>query len=185
MRTFLAVDLEDEVMDNINLLVQRYQSIDRNIKWVRPENIHITLFFFGEMDEYVLNKLEVLIKKSLESMYTFRVTVKGISAFPSLKIPRVIWIGVENKSHELNTIFDSIQNGVKEENLDVNRETRDYTPHITLGRVKSYPNPKLIGEMKASEGKIFGSFQVKDIVLYKSTLTRSGPLYEKLGVFTI
>ncbi len=185
MRTFLAVDLEEDVMDRINLLIQRYKSIDRNIKWVRPENIHITLFFFGEVDEYVLNRLEVLIKKSLESIYTFRVNVKGISAFPSLKKPRVIWIGVENKSHELITIFNAIQKVIKEENLDVNRETRDYTPHITLGRVKGYPNPKLIGEMKRDGEEIFGSFQVKDIVLYKSTLTRGGPLYEKLSVFTI
>jgi 2'-5' RNA ligase len=185
MRTFLAVDISDEVRQSISILIDGFKGLESGIKWVDPKNIHITVYFFGEADESTVKALEAIIEESIKGMSSFRLHAEGISAFPSLRSPRVIWVGINNKSGELRTLFSRVGDGIVKGNLQVNMENREYTPHLTLGRVKRRPDKRLIEEIEKHGSEPFGSFSAGRIVLYRSTLTRNGPVYEPLREFSI
>ena len=185
MRTFLAIDIRDEVRKKVSFLIDRFKGLDSGIKWVNPDNIHLTIYFFGEIDENTKTMLEDIIETSLNGIGSFSLTVEGISAFPTMKYPRVLWVGITDDSGELDTLFKAVRGGIEEKNLHVNREKRDYKPHLTLGRVKRRPGNRLIKEIEKYSAELFGSFNVNSVILFRSTLTRNGPIYESLRTFTI
>lgn len=183
MRTFFAVDIEDEIRTSISLLIDDFHKVEKNIKWVKPENIHITIYFFGEVQDTDLNELEIILKNVVKGLQPFIVTIKGISAFPSMERPRVIWIGVQNPTRELNTIYDRINRGLNETGLKIKRDVKGYTPHLTIGRVKGKYDKRVINEIQDKRDMEFGIFQVKNIILYQSILKREGPIYKPLKIF--
>ncbi|UCB45604.1 MAG: RNA 2',3'-cyclic phosphodiesterase [Spirochaetota bacterium] len=185
MRTFLAIDISDEVRKKVAFLIEKFKGIDSGIKWVDPNNIHITIYFFGEIDENTKEGLETIVETSLKGVSRFSLTVEEISAFPSMRYPRVIWVGIKDESGELGAIFSTVKDGIEERNLPVNRENRAYKPHLTLGRVKRHPGNRLMREIEKHGTELFGSFTVDSVTLYRSTLTRDGPMYESLRKFSI
>jgi len=185
MRSFLAVDLEAGVKAEISSFVERLRRMQESVKWVSPENVHVTLYFFGEIDDYTLQALEGVIQEAVSGLNNFSIIIEGLSAFPSTKRPRVIWLGVRDESSNLKKIFTSVNEQIIARRLDVDREKRDYTPHITIGRLKNHPAPRLIEALERSRGISFGNVNVSEVVLFKSTLMRTGPIYEPLKVFTL
>jgi 2'-5' RNA ligase len=185
MRTFLAADIESGVRQKLSDALKRFVDVDRKIKWVKPENIHITINFFGEVDEKTKLTLEKVIEETSKSIQPFSVTIGGMSAFPSMKSPRVFWIGVEDASGTLKKIHKEIDRSLLHYRLKVKREKRDYTPHLTIGRVKVSFDKNILNIIAQYSEHLFGTFQIKDIVLYRSILQPIGPLYESLRVFKI
>ena len=183
MRTFLAVDIEDAVKEKINIQIEEFRSRERNIRWVKPHNIHITLYFFGEVHDSDFDGLEYAIQNSLKDILPFRVKICGFSAFPTLNRPRVLWIGVENPSQELKNIYKGINRELSQTTVNVNRDTKGYTPHITVGRVKRMIDRKIISDMQEITDVVFGTFQIKEVVLYQSILMREGPQYKPFKYF--
>lgn len=185
MRTFFAIDIEKKVLEKVVTQMEKFRKIEEGVKWVKPENLHITLYFFGEIDDSTLKPLEKVIKGSIAEIHEFPVTVRRVSAFPSIKRPRVIWLGIDNTTNEMKGIFESIKKGLEIERLFVNREEREFASHLTIGRVKGYCNQGLIQEIYNMENEVFGTFSVREFILYKSTLTRGGPIYEKLRIYPL
>ncbi len=185
MRTFLAADIETGVKEKINILMDRFRHREKNIKWVKPENIHITIYFFGEVNAQDLNILEQIIENAIRALHPFTVSVREISAFPSIKRPRVLWIGVDNPFRELNAIYDSINKELQVSTINVNRDSKGYTSHITIGRVKSRYDTKILKDINNNREQVFGTFQIKNVVLYQSILMKEGPKYEPLKIFEI
>jgi 2'-5' RNA ligase len=185
MRTFLAIDIGDEVRKKVSFLIDRFKGLDSGIKWVNPDNIHLTIYFFGEIDENTKTMLEEIIETSLKEVDGFSLTVEGISAFPTMNYPRVLWVGITDDSGVLDTLFSAVRGGIEERNLHVNKEKRDYKPHLTLGRVKRRPGNRLMRAIEKHSTELIGSFNVDSVILYRSTLTRNGPVYESLRKFTI
>jgi 2'-5' RNA ligase len=130
-----------------------------------------------------LNELEIILKNVAKGLQPFTVTIKGISAFPSLERPRVIWIGVQNPTRELNAIYAGINRGLKETGLKIKRDEKGYTPHLTIGRVKGKYDKRIINEIQDKRDIEFGTFQVKNVILYRSILRREGPIYKSLKIF--
>jgi 2'-5' RNA ligase len=183
VRTFFAVDIEVNVRMSIRLVIDEFYKVEKNIKWAKPENIHITIYFFGEVQVTDLNELELILKNAVKGLKPFTVTIKGISAFPSLERPRVIWIGVQNPTRELNAIYDGINRGLKETGLKIKRDVRGFTPHLTIGRIKGKYDKRIINKIQDKRDMEFGTFQIKNIVLYQSILRREGPIYKSLKIF--
>jgi 2'-5' RNA ligase len=180
MRTFLAVDISEEVRSRISDLVRGFRNIDPAVKWVDPGNMHITLFFFGEVDETTLKRIEDISGDTVRGLPPFAAEVGGMGGFPSLSSPRVVWAGVKNGSEKLGQIYGDLRDRILLERLPVPVEKRGYTPHLTLARIKRRPDRSLLDSIEMRKEEQFGSFDVHSIVLYKSTLTRQGPLYERL-----
>ena len=122
---------------------------------------------------------------ALERIVPFKASAAGISAFPSIKGPRVFWIGIENSTHELEKIYNSLKNDLPGKKIPVNIESKDYTPHLTIGRVKGWCDPETIHRLSADSQTEFGSFVIENITLYQSILKRDGPIYSPLKVFQL
>jgi 2'-5' RNA ligase len=185
MRLFFAVDIDRATNARVNETIARLKGIDPSVKWVRPENHHITVYFFGETDETTKDSIDRIVEKAAAGIGAFPVRVGGISAFPSVDRPRVLWIGVENPGGELAKMHESIRVSIRSEKLPVNAEERGFTPHLTIGRVRERCAPPLIREVKRSAEAAFGEFEVGAAVLYRSVLGREGPVYTPLKTMTL
>ncbi|MCK4923330.1 MAG: RNA 2',3'-cyclic phosphodiesterase [Spirochaetes bacterium] len=184
MRTFLAFEVEEGVKEKILNLTDHFRGIDRGVRWIRPENSHVTIHFFGEVDEENIPELEGIIRDATQGISPFTIEIRGISAFPSLERARVIWYGT--RIHEqLNAVYNNVRDGLKGRGIVEKLETRPYTPHLTAGRVKGRIKPRLVDEIRHHEKEEFGSFTVGILVLFKSTLTATGPHYKKLALFNL
>ncbi len=185
MRTFLAAEIESKVNDKIIDFISRFRQMDRSVKWGKAETNHITIYFFGEVEEKNIGGLEGTVSHALEQITPFEASLAGISAFPSMKGPRVFWIGIENKTDELKNIFKSIKADLPGNKINVNIESKDYTPHLTVGRVKGRCDPETIRRLSDVSEKEFGSFVIDKIILYQSILKKEGPIYSPLKVFEL
>jgi 2'-5' RNA ligase len=184
MRTFLAFEVEEGVKTKILNMTEHFRGIDRSVRWVRAENSHVTIHFFGEVAEDHIPEIESIIRDATQGIGPFNVEIRGISAFPSLDRARVIWYGIYN--HEkLITVYKNVCDGLTGKGIVEKLETRPYTPHLTAGRVKGRIEPRLVDEIRLHEEERFGSFTVGTLVLFKSTLTGGGPLYEKLALIAL
>ena len=185
MRLFLAVDIEEDVKSGITRTIEKLKGKNGAVKWVKPENIHVTLYFFGEVAEKEYLSLQQLLTKALTAIHPFSVSVKGVSGFPSLSRPRVLWVGINNPTKELETIYLLVDKHLQESTIGINRDTKPYTPHVTIARIKG-PFDRDIFQTLSSYGEHeFGSFQVNNVILYRSILRREGPLYEPMKIYEL
>ena len=183
MRSFLAAKIPDNIKNKIGDFIEELKHGKDNVKWVNPENIHITIYFFGELNEEDYLTLSKELPLMGDISLPFEVSIKTISAFPDPKRPRVIWCGVEDRSNILKKANDFVKDIVKNNNLNVEIEKREYSPHLTIGRVKGRYSNLLVKKIISAESREFGSFTIDELILFRSTLTRSGPIYEIIERF--
>jgi 2'-5' RNA ligase len=150
-----------------------------DVRWVNPEKIHLTLKFFGNIEESRIETIVESIREPVQATPPFALQVAGLGAFPQLKNPRVIWVGLVDETatlipfqHELETRLD--KSGFP-------REDRPFQPHLTLGRAKSTRGrDDLVGRIENHREEEFGTFQADRLTLFKSELAPSGPIYTRL-----
>ncbi len=171
MRTFLAIEIPDEIKTYLKTVTKEISRYADGVKWVKETAQHITLKFFGETDEDMVWN----IKKSIEHLGAehgqFNLALKCIDAFPSLKKARVIVVALENGVDNIINIFNDIEHNVS--TLGIEKESRPFVPHITLGRRKM-PAPLLEKALIELEKM---SFRADALVMFKSTLTSQGAVY--------
>jgi 2'-5' RNA ligase len=185
VRTFLAFDVEEHVRRRILEVTDRFRKIDPGIRWVKPDNMHVTLYFFGEVDESRQSELEEVCRNSTRNIGPFSIRVQGVSGFPSVERARVLWYGIQNEGAELNRMYESVRRKLRESDIVDRIENRPYAPHLTVGRVKRGMNRALIEEISRSAQTGFGDSRVSELVLYKSTLGSRGPIYDALSEFSL
>lgn len=179
MRTFIAinlpVDIKHYLMDLIDDLKRKNPL--SSIKWVEEENLHLTLFFLGELNE---DQLLSLVKKLKEvvNFSKFLLTLEKIGAFPNKQRPRVLKVDLK-RSDNLNTIIEAIQKIIKSLNLPI-IDKKPFNSHITLGRIKSLS--KINGLDKTIKNL---SFEVKSIDLMSSELFEFGPRYSIIKSYNL
>jgi 2'-5' RNA ligase len=180
MRLFFAADVDDATNVRVNEFIRGLKRLDPSVGWVRPENHHITVYFFGEADEEVETSIERILTDAARGVRPFTLKVRGVSAFPAVDRPRVIWVGIENAGGELARMHEAVGESIRREKLPVNVEDRKYTPHLTVGRVKQRCSASLVAELKRHGETAFGEVRVGSTVLYRSVLAREGALYTPL-----
>lgn len=169
MRAFIAVELSEEVRENL----QAFQkALDfEGVKLVEPENLHITLFFLGEIDERTAAKVIEAMEKV--SVPPFTLSCSGAGVFPNPNFIRVVWAGCENE--QLKKIYEQLAPEMRK----LRYKPEPFHAHVTVARVK---DPKAKENVRAAlakfEGMDFGSCKIDRVVLKKSTLTPTGPVYE-------
>ena len=164
MRLFLGIEIPHEERKKIIRLKKRI-IVEGRVKWVEEENLHITILFIGEAEP---DKVCRLLHGIEDEFSPFVARLSSISAFPSLSRPRVLWVGIGKGEEELKhlhkIVFNRLKHIVKPENR--------FIPHVTFGRVK-------FGRVKFNSLHLENpeDFKVEDLVLFKSILTREGPVY--------
>ena len=175
MRVFIAIGLPKEIKEKIAELEEGFTKYDLAFKWVKPENLHLTLKFLGNIDEEQIIKIKEAIAGVSGKFTSFEVNFDNFGFFPNGRKPRVFFISAAPEE-----LLKSIAAELEEEleTLGFEKESR-FKSHITLARIK---NPKNINLLKAKikDTRIDKKFPINEITLYKSTLTKEGPVYEEL-----
>lgn len=153
------------------------------INWVNPENIHITLKFFGETDEYLIPKINTGLQSIATRHKSFKLQLKGTGVFGSFYKPRVIWLGIAE-----NPALASLGQDILDEmdQIGFKKDRQNFVPHLTLGRIKFTDNKErffdLVEKHKEEEVALT---TIREFQLFESQLSSSGPSYTKLGSFEL
>jgi 2'-5' RNA ligase len=179
IRSFLAIELPEAIRRKIEEVQKDLKLSHADVRWVSPEKIHLTLKFFGSIDESRIDPIVKSIGGPTQTSSPFSLAVRGMGAFPRLKNPRVIWMGLVDEKEILPSFQRELEKELRK--IGFESEDRPFHPHLTLGRMKSNQGrDELIGRMEKYREEQFGDFQVEKVVLFKSDLRPSGPIYTPL-----
>jgi len=182
IRAFLAIDLPEEIRDQIRGIQDRLKTNLKGIRWIRPEGIHLTLKFLGNISKNDILNVSGMVEKQTKDVRPLMLNVGTVGTFPDLKRPRVLWLGIGGETERLLTLQKKMDAAL--EDCGFKSEARTFSPHLTLGRIKSHKG--ISGLSQAIEdGKNFaaGSFHADGLTLFKSDLTPKGAIYTKLAYF--
>jgi RNA 2',3'-cyclic 3'-phosphodiesterase len=157
-------------------LIEELNRPSQPVKWVAPENIHLTLKFLGEVAEERVSEAAQIVRDCAVGIGPFALAVRGTGAFPNVQRPRVIFAGAQDErdaAHELARRLEE-----RMEALGVEREERPFQCHVTLGRLRE-PRalPALAAKMTTAAARDFGKMTVAQVTLIESKLTPQGPIY--------
>ncbi len=179
VRSFLAVEFPPHILSKVGEIQERLRASQADVRWVKVDRIHLTLKFFGNIEEQQIADVSSAMEEIAAQRSAFDLSVKGLGAFPSTRNPRVIWLGLDPWEENLYPLQQGIEK--KLEAMGFAPENRPYRPHLTLGRVKSLKGKgNLVDLMERDRDVDLGPFVVDRIVLFKSDLRPSGPIYTPL-----
>jgi 2'-5' RNA ligase len=179
IRSFLSIELPKPILKKIEEVQGDLRSTHAEVRWVSPDKIHLTLKFFGNIEESRVDLILKSIEEPIRNTLPFSLKVRGIGAFPSLKNPRVIWMGLMDGKEVLVSFQKQMESQL--EKIGFQPEDRPFHPHLTLGRMKSSRGKEdLAGRMEKHKEEEFGDFPVERVVLFKSDLRPTGPIYTPL-----
>lgn len=182
MRAFIAIELPQKIKESLEQLQNKLKIAAADLKWVRPENIHLTLKFLGEIDAQKQEEITKIIEAIADKTNPFSLSIRSLGAFSRMNFPRVIWVGLDKGAQEAEKICLALEEKISK--LGIPKEERPFSAHITLGRVKSNLNREKLVQLLDNLRDYFKAgnteFRVERITFFKSTLTPKGPCYEIL-----
>ncbi len=181
-RTFIAVELPGGVRRRAEKAIQQLRAANAKVTWVKPENMHLTFKFLGDVPDSDVPKVCQVVANAVRGFDPFEIVFRGCGAFPTTAAPRTVWIGVDQGAEELTAIHQAIDQALKDE-LRFPRETRRFQAHLTLGRVReSGPNAAALGALIEEMADYDGDLAIVDeIVTFASFLEKSGPVHNPMG----
>lgn len=183
IRAFIAIELPDAVKAGLSSLQNRLRPDEHPyVKWVHPEGVHLTLKFLGNIAEDRVPQIVEGITSAAQGVSPFQLHLGGLGAFPNFQRPQVIWVAIKGEVEKLATLQRGIDQALLP--LGFSMESRSFTPHLTLGRLRERASPgerRGLGELMMStkfEGEI--PFDVGEISLMRSRLTPKGAIYSRI-----
>ncbi len=183
IRCFLAIDLPEGLRPGLALVQGELKKAQADVRWVPPGNIHITLKFFGNVADAEIPTIIEAAREVSATQAPLTLKVTGAGAFPNVRSPRVVWLGLGGDMLPLTQFFHRLEKAFAA--LDYPPETRAFNPHLTLGRVRS-PEGR-IQLSRAIEKLVvdWPPFVVKEIILFQSVLSPKGSTYTPLEVIKL
>lgn len=179
IRSFIAIELPEETRQKLAAIQEQLSQSRAGVRWVRPTSIHLTLKFLGNIHPTQVDDIAAAAAQVIGEDSPLTLCAAGLGAFPSQRKPRVIWVGLRGEVERLAKIQTDLEKVL--EPLGFAREERGFRPHLTLGRVKDRRRLQpLIEALSKLEIPEFNSFDVDEIILYKSDLRPTGAIYTKL-----
>lgn len=189
LRTFIAIPLSPQVVAKLGDVQRalRRTCPERAVSWVKPENIHLTLFFLGNILPERRPPIETALSVVARNVRPFTFSVQGAGAFPNLNRPRVIWVGMEEPSGQLALLHRAVNEAMA--SVGFQPENRPFSPHLTLGRIRrraSREDARAVGDtLRQVEVGHLGDVTVEELIFFRSVLKSSGAEYTPLAKFTI
>ena len=185
IRSFLAFELPAGIQERLGIVSMELRKAGLPVRWVKIENIHLTIVFLGSVDNLVLEAVKEKAGTVVEDLSTIKIGLRGIGAFPHWRRPKVMWAGlngdIEKLSRLRNTLNDEL--GL----LGFKAEKRPYRPHLTLGRfkgpVKRNEDLRLI--IDTYQDMVSEVYELNELVLFKSDLKPDGPVYTKMAAWPL
>ncbi len=185
IRAFIAIELPEAILAELSQVEARLkpQMPHDTIRWVKADSIHLTLKFLGQVPSDQLDLIISSLRTAAAMHAPIPLEVKDAGCFPNIHRPRVVWVGVHESSHRLHALQRAVENAISP--LGYPTEIRDFTPHLTLGRLARDVRPadqKRIGDVvQAANVGSLGKWDVKQVALIKSDLKPSGAEYAVLA----
>ncbi|MFA5291407.1 MAG: RNA 2',3'-cyclic phosphodiesterase [Phycisphaerae bacterium] len=180
MRCFIAIDIDDRLRGEIEKLQSQFRKRLKNqagIKWVRPELIHLTLKFLGEVEDGRAEEIGQAIELVCAAHKSFELEFSTVGTFG--RPAKVLWLGGKKQNTELEKLVQDIEETFEE--LDFEKEQRPFSPHLTLARIRDDRSGKQTAELADNFGPVnAGTIKVDAVCFYKSQLTSDGPVYTLL-----
>lgn len=179
VRVFIAVPVDIKTLRRVSDLQETLKKIDAGIRWVNPKNLHLTLLFLGDVMEDRLPDYYRVLERCALKVPNFHLSFQGLGSFPDVKRPRVLWVGVKKGKDEMTQLAQFIKISLWKAGFLEEKEVKQkYSPHLTIGRVKSRKNlPELIQQVEEHKDFCTGPQKISEMQFMKSQLTRSGPIY--------
>ncbi len=199
IRCFVAVELPEELRDRIaaDTAFLKKSTAGKNVKWVPPENLHLTIKFLGQVTEDHIPELTGLLKEAVSGIRPFEIEVAGAGVFPGHGSPRVFWVGIRDPQMLLAGLARNVEETLGKAGYG-QQEKGGFSPHLTLGRLKE---PRAMGSMssfgRGGEGReearrladelatlkdaLFGKINLENISLMRSELGPGGARYSRLA----
>lgn len=184
LRTFIAIELPAPHREALARLQDQLRRPGDAVRWVRPESLHLTLKFLGDVARSRIPQLTEALAAVARQTAPFSLALGTLGAFPSPERPRVLWIGLSGDLVQLTALQQRIEAALAP--LGFAPEERPFTPHLTLGRVaapRNAPAPSFAGLLRSHAAAPTPPILVEAFALMSSTLTPSGAIYRRLALF--
>lgn len=183
IRSFVAIEIDQAQREHLEALTQRLRKCPVRAVWVRPENMHLTLRFLGEVERGLLDKLSARLESEYDKLRPISARMRGIGAFPNVRRARVVWTAVEASDGALEQLQDIAERGAREAGLAA--EKKPFQAHVTLGRIKGPDGlDRLAAVLEREAGFDGGEFTIDHVALFRSELTPRGAVYTRLNSFS-
>lgn len=175
MRAFIAVELDPAIKESLLTLVRGLRATRAAVRWAAPAGMHLTLKFLGAIDDGQALRAKDVLTQVASRHHPFPVKVERTGAFPGDNSPRVLWVGF-SAAPELLALQADLDRSLETEGFE--RDARDFTPHLTLGRVKGPERiAPAMAELLKHRDRSFGSMTVRHLALFESLLHPEGAEY--------
>jgi 2'-5' RNA ligase len=183
MRAFLAIELPESVRTAVAAYQRQLVDSRADVKWVERDNLHITVRFLGEIDQATQRDVEALVRRVTVQAAPSDIVLSEIGAFPSMRAPRVIWIGAGSGHESLARVAQQIETGL--EGLGFPPERRGFVVHATLGRVRSARGLTDLVRRLNERSWEPRAMRVEMVTLFQSQLSGAGSIYTPLARFPL
>lgn len=184
-RVFIAIDISERARRTAEARISALRNdLPRYaITWMRPEKLHLTLRFIGDVDELQLDSIAEAIENTAKRFSRFRLVLEGTGVFPTAEKPRILWIGVDDQNSNCTNIKSELEMKLSE--FAFAGERNIFTPHLTIARIKE---PRLCPDLVEQHLKTnfeHIEFEVNELMLYESKLFPAGSVYSKHASFKL
>ncbi len=183
-RVFIAIDISDEARAKVAAYIEdlRRSAHELRVGWERPEKLHLTIKFLGDVDDRHLNDIEQAVKRLAANFVCFRSEIKGTGQFPPKGDPRILWLGVEDRGS-----FSEIARSLDRElaNAGFEPEKRRFSPHLTIARLREPSRSRDLAVFHERNKFEPVGFEVREIAVYESRLLPKGSVYTKIGALRL
>jgi 2'-5' RNA ligase len=184
IRAFVAANLDAGLRERVARIQERLKESRADVSWVRPDNLHLTLKFLGEVGDTVLGPVADVIGSVVAGHRPFRLECAGLGAFPQPRTARVVWVGIREGAEELTRLHARLDAAL--EPLGFRREQRPFTSHLTLGRVRGPGRlEQLATAVTSMPAEPLGEMLLDRIDLMRSELRPEGARYSVLREFPL
>ena len=182
-RCFVAINLPEEAKHELAGIRAGFKSWPANVKWVEKQNFHLTLKFLGDVTPLQIENLKRALERISSLPKTFEIGLAGLGAFPAPRNPKVIWTGVHDPQKGLHNLWVEVETECAKQGFP--RETRPFSPHLTLGRVRDVKPAPGLGELLPNLKPDRLIVPVTTFELMRSKLSGYGPAYSCLASFSL
>lgn len=175
-RIFVAVPLAPPLREAIGDLERRLQAAGARLRWIRPENLHFTLRFLGQISDAQLSRARTAAREAAGDVGAFSIVLAGVGAYPSPRRPQVIWVGVREGAEALRALAERLDDRLARQRFP--REPREFQGHLTLARLREHRLwPDVSRAIALHEMEVLGRLDVASLVVMESLLRPQGALY--------
>lgn len=182
VRTFICIEIPESIKERIDGLQRTLGEIDAQVSWTKPSNIHLTLKFLGDVEVSRIERVGDAVERAATGISPFEVEVSGAGCFPSPRSPRVLWVGLSVVPEPLKQLYASIEDELARDGFP--REKRKFSPHLTIGRIRTPHNSTLVAEPLIATGFTPETFDATGVIVMRSDLKPTGSIYTRQAVIS-